>query len=260
MTNPTSGISGAQASLLVSLLQAQTQDAALSAIGGAGTAATDGTASGAGTDFAALLGALTGTTGGAGTNLASLLSGTSLDPTLLNSLTGAPAGGATSGAGVASVAAQLAADLQGPQFTSFNAATMPAAAQATFDTPGWGNGNIQCVAFVAGAYHQAGHPLPATPNASQFWSTYANQPGWTETANGQGLPQPGDIIAMSGGPSGYGHVAVVTAVLPPTNGQPGRVIFAQSNSSGTQGALDLAPNGAAIAWPGYSVQGYIRPA
>lgn len=251
----TSSINPAQASLLAALLAEQSQAAAVSALSG-DTTATDASGASQGTDFASLLAALTGTP-----------STTSADP-LLAALTGAdPLAGLTgslpaslTGANVAAVASQLAGDLTGPSNRSYDPAATPAAAQAVWNAPGWGNGNVQCVAFVAGAFSQAGTPLPATPNAGQFWSAYATQPGWTETANGQGLPQPGDILAMSGGPDGLGHVAVVTAVVPPTNGQPGRVLFAQSNAGSAQGELTLAPDGTTLPWPGYSVQGYIRPA
>ncbi len=122
----------------------------------------------------------------------------------------------------------------------------------------WGANNVQCVAFVDGVFQQAGVTLPAVPNARDFMQAYSGQAGWTEIPNGQGLPQPGDILAMSGGSSGLGHVAIVTAVVPPSNGQPGRVIFAQSNSGSSQGELTIEANGQIQSWPGYSVQGMIR--
>src|SRR5947199_8691000 len=34
------------------------------------------------------------------------------------------------------------------------------------------SGNFQCVFFVLGVYHMAGQPLPAGPNAVDFWTTY----------------------------------------------------------------------------------------
>lgn len=253
------GLTQRQAQWLVTLLREQSQSDALSALT---NSATDGSTPSSGTDFASLLTSVLGDT--SGTNSLQSLLGARGSPATAASLLSAASPSAnpvtSTGVGnqIASIATQLAGDLRGTNNQFFDATQTPLAAQQTWQTPGWGNGNVQCVAFVAGVYHQAGKTLPATPNATDFWGTYHNLPGWTEVANGQALPQPGDIIALSGGVQGFGHVAVVTGVVPPTGGQPGRVTFAQANSPTSQGSLTIAPDGSVQAWPGYQVQGFIR--
>ena len=242
MSQPTSGISAAQAQLFIALMEAQSQS--MAAALGTATTGTDGATS-SNQDFSSLLTTALGTV--------SPLMGNS--PSLLS----APVTTSTStGSRIADVATQLATDLRGPNFASYDASQAPAAAQQAWNTPGWGNGNIQCVAFVDGVYRQAGITLPTTPNGADFWGAYQGQSGWSEVANGQGMPQPGDIIAFAGGAQGFGHVAVVTGVTPPSGGQPGRVTFAQSNSPSPIGSLPIAADGTVTAWPGYRVQGFIR--
>ncbi len=249
MTQPSSGISAAQAQLFVALMQAQSQS--MAAAMDTDPTATDGTANGGSQDFASLLTSALGT--------ASPLATTTAQDTTAPATTPKGATSATGNA-IAAVATQLAGDLRGPNYASYDASQAPAAAQAAWNTPGWGNGNIQCVAFVDGVYRQAGINLPTTPNGADFWGAYRGQAGWSEVANGQGLPQPGDIIAFAGGAQGFGHVAVVTGVTPPSGGQPGRVTFAQSNSPTPIGSLPIAADGTVTAWRGYRVQGFIRPA
>jgi hypothetical protein len=270
MTSPlsaTGGISPQQAQWLVTLLQSQMQSDAVGLLADP-SATSDG--SQAPTSFADMLtSALSGVTDP--TSLTSLLGDTSTsDPlaaldgtsgasplTPLTLLSGTSPGSAT-GNQIASIATQLAGDLRGSNNQFYDVSQTPAAAEAAFNTPGWGNGNIQCVAFVDGVFRQAGITLPATPNGADFWHAYQGAAGWNEIANGQGLPQPGDIIAFAGGAQGFGHVAVVTGVVAPGNGQPGSVTFAQANSPTAQATLPITPDGTVQAWPGYQVQGYIR--
>lgn len=256
MANDLSALSPTQAQLLVSLMQAQSQTDAINTIlGSSDAAANSDTAS---TDsFASLL------TSVMGLSDATTPTAPSLDATLTaaSNLNAAPTSvsGTPTGQSIATAAQQLATDLRGANNRYFDTTQTPQAAQQAFDTPGWGNGNVQCVAFVDGAYRQAGITLPATPNATDFWSAYANRPGWTEVANGQGTPQPGDIVVMGGGAQGFGHVAVVTSVTSPANGQPGTIHIAQSNSPTATASLTLASDGNVTAWPGYPVKGFIRP-
>ena len=247
MTQPsaTGSLSPAQAQLFIALMEAQSQNIAASLTSDAldtGSATGDATTSSS-QDFASLLNTalLTGAT-----TPATTAAGTS------------DATSSASGNAIANVATQLAGDLRGANFASYDATLAPSAAQAAWNTPGWGNGNIQCVAFVDGVFRQAGITLPATPNGVDFWSAYQGRAGWQEIANGQGLPQPGDIITFAGGAQGFGHVAVVTQVTPPSGGQPGSVTFAQSNSPSPLGTLPIAADGSVTAWPGYQAQGFIR--
>ena len=263
MTNPigTGTMSQAQAQLLLSLMETQTQTAAINSFLGDATASGDSASQAQGTSFSSLLTSVLGmgakgTTASTGTD-SSLLSNGMLSA---NIIAASGTGGSATGQRIAAVATQLAGDLRGIDNRSFDAIQTPQAAQATFTTAGWGNGNVQCVAFVAGAYNQAGITLPTTPNATDFWTAYANRPGWNEIPNGQGVPQPGDIIVMGGGAEGLGHVAIVTAVTPPTNGQPGQIAIAQSNSPTAQTNITLNTDGTITSWPGYPIKGIIRPA
>lgn len=283
MTSSLSGISPQTAALYATLMEAQSQASVITALTGAPSDGTNSGAASQGDTFASLLssamnlsGSSAFTSGLSSTGLAGLngLNGLSslggIDPTtLLGSaspsslaslygLTMPATGTSSTGQSIAATATSLAQDLTGVNNNAYNPATTPLGVQQTWNAPGWGNGNVQCVAFVDGAYKAAGITLPATPNATDFMSAYANQPGFTEVANGQGLPQPGDIIVMGGGPQGYGHVAIVTNVIPPQNGQPGAISVAQSNSPSSTANLTLNTDGSVNSWPGYPVQGFIR--
>ena len=250
------GMSQSQAQLLITLMREQSQTDTLSALTSSTTDSSTSTNSG--TDFSSLLSSVLGDS--SGTNALQSMLGTPGGTGMASVALGTNAAiGTSTGNQIATIATQLAGDLRGTNNQSFDPTQTPLATQQTWTTPGWGNGNVQCVAFVAGVFNQAGNPLPQTPNATDFWSTYQNRPGWSEVANGQGMPQPGDIIALSGGAQGFGHVAVVTGVMPPTGGQAGQVTFAQANSPTSQGSLSIAANGVVSAWPGYQVQGFIRP-
>jgi CHAP domain len=274
MTTPISGIDSQQAQALISLMREQAQITAIQSLLDDGTGSSSSSGSTDSTSFDSLLsllllpevnGAVTGTTPDSlstATSTASNSPSPQATPTLASpsaSITSDASGSNSQGAQIASVALQLAGDLRGYHNLYYDPATTPAQAQAAFNTPCWGNGNIQCVAFVDGVYQQAGIPLPAAPNAVDFWSAYAHRAGWTEVPNGQGLPQPGDIIVQSGGAEGFGHVAVVTAVTPPHDGQPGQLQLAQANAPTSTATLTINASGQVQVGPGYHVLGFIRP-
>jgi hypothetical protein len=254
MSDSINAISPSQARLLADLVESQMQASAVDALSGGADAAAGGGAP-QGLDFASLLSSVLamGNPGVPTTDNA-----TSIVTSATSSAAQSSAGSTPVGQRIASIAQQLAGDLRGANHRSFDPSVTPRAAQEAWDAPGWGNGNVQCVAFVDGAYRQAGITLPATPNATDFWGTYANRSGWNEIANGQGLPQPGDIIDMGGGAQGCGHVAIVTGVTPPAGGQPGNIQIAQSNSPTSHASLGLAADGSVISWRGYPVKGFIQ--
>jgi hypothetical protein len=123
--------------------------------------------------------------------------------------------------------------------------------------------------FVKGAYALAGTPLPVAGNAIDFWSLYAHRSGWSEIASftqPRHLPLPGDIMVWEH--ATLGHVAIVTAVVPPAKGGSGNITFAQANqtSSFPHGRFvpgmvtqTLAPDLSVQTWPDFQVVGYIRP-
>ncbi len=268
MSTPVQTISPQAASLFASLAEAQLETGAIDAFSG-GSSASGSTSSssstGSGLNFASLLSDVLSIDGsGTSSSLLSALgsSGLSgLSPTVLNALlgSGSATGSSATGTSIAQTAISLANDLTGPNNTSFNPVTTPQTAQQVWNNPQWGNGNIQCVAFVAGAYQQAGLQLPVTPNAADFWPAYANRAGFSEIPNGQGMPQPGDIIVMGGGAQGLGHVAIVTAVIPPSGTTSGEISLAQANSPASQTNMTIAPSGAVDSWQGMPVLGFIRP-
>lgn len=120
----------------------------------------------------------------------------------------------------------------------------------------WHNGTFQCVSYVLGAYSQV-NPLPASGNAVDFWGLYGNRPGWLEIPVQRGLPNPGDIIVWQHAPDG--HVAIVTAVVPPTAKTDGMVTFGQANAPTALDGMPIHPDLSVSTWPGYTVLGYIRP-
>ena len=126
----------------------------------------------------------------------------------------------------------------------------------------WHNGTFQCVSYVLGAYSQV-NPLPASGNAIDFWGLYQNRPGWLEIPSAvapaaqRGLPEPGDIIIWQHAPDG--HVAIVTAVVPPTATSDGTVTFGQADAPTALDAMTIHPDLSVTTWPGYTVLGYIRP-
>jgi len=247
MSPDSTSITPAQASLMVEQMRQQAQMASASIING--TPQSDSTTSTQ--DFTSLLDSIMNSPTAA-TNL------TQTDQMAPLSLGNAPDN--ATGSRIAQTATQLAGDLQGSNNRWYDTVHTPQVAQQVWNTSGWGNGNVQCVAFVAGAYQQAGITLPSLSNATDFFANYTNRPGWSAIPNGQGLPKAGDIIAMSGGGQGYGHVAIVTSVIPPQDGKAGSLTIAQSNAPTSQTTLPIASNGQVIAWSGYPIQGFIRPA
>ncbi len=142
----------------------------------------------------------------------------------------------------------------------------------------WQSGMFQCVTLVTGAYALAGAPLPVAHNAFQFWADYANLPGWSEipsyaapAGTKRHLPLPGDIMVWWDPPPRVGHVAIVTDVVPPRNGQNGSITFAQANGPGSvingqfvPGITTqiLTPDLEVLTWSNpveYRVYGFIRP-
>ncbi len=120
----------------------------------------------------------------------------------------------------------------------------------------WHNGTFQCVSYVLGAYSQV-NPLPASGNAIDFWGLYQNRPGWLEIPVRRSLPNPGDIIVWQHAPDG--HVAIVTAVVPPTAKTDGMVTFGQADAPTALDVMPIHPDLSVSTWPGYMVLGYIRP-
>ena len=120
----------------------------------------------------------------------------------------------------------------------------------------WHNGTFQCVSYVLGAYSQV-NPLPASGNAIDFWGLYQNRPGWLEIPVQRSLPNPGDIIVWQHAPDG--HVAIVTAVVPPTAKTDGMVTFGQADAPTALDVMPIHPDLSVSTWPGYTVLGYIRP-
>jgi hypothetical protein len=131
------------------------------------------------------------------------------------------------------------------------------------------SGNFQCVFFVLGAYYLAGQPLPAGPNAVDFWTTYQNLSGWLAIP-ANGAPRPGDIAVFSGPRSGpnanpFGHVAIVIDVAEPAEGGTvGYIQLAQANGLQAVENVPLLKVSSSLwrvqAWPGYRLLGYIRNA
>jgi hypothetical protein len=152
------------------------------------------------------------------------------------------------------------------QVVTYWASTCPAGSGCWID---WQNTHLQCVMLVKGAYALAGAPLPVAGNAIDFWSLYAHRPGWSEILSATAprhLPLPGDIMVWSH--STLGHIAIVTAVVPPTNGGSGSITFAQANQTGSflhgrfvPGLVTqtMQSNLSVLTWPDYQVVGYIRP-
>jgi hypothetical protein len=104
------------------------------------------------------------------------------------------------------------------------------------------SGNLQCVEFVTAAYWLGGDPLPAAPNAQDFWTVYQHEAGW------QAIPSPtpqapalGDLIVFAGGAHleegsmvEYGHIGIVVGFDAPSATRNGSIEVAQSNGPGTK--------------------------
>src|SRR5207249_10131554 len=85
--------------------------------------------------------------------------------------------------------------------------------------------------------------FPYTTLFRSFWSLYAHRSGWMEipssapgtAAYQRSLPQPGDIMVWWDKPPAVGHVAIVTAVVPPGSSQP----RSEEHTSELQSRFDL---------------------
>jgi CHAP domain len=107
--------------------------------------------------------------------------------------------------------------------------------------------------------------MTLSANAFDLWATYSGQPGWTEVPSAEGppsargMPEPGDVMVFKD--ASVGHVAIVTAVSPPTGGANGWIQFANANSVSPYTTMPLLPDLTVdtSSWPSYTVWGYIRP-
>jgi hypothetical protein len=115
----------------------------------------------------------------------------------------------------------------------------------------WESGNFQCVSLVRGAYSQAYPMTYTTEKAADFLNLYKGKPGWI-TLSASEQPSPGDVLVMSGGSIGYGHVAIVTDV----DKSSGKVTFVSANAS-VKYADFYVKNGSP--WGNFQIAGYIRP-
>ncbi len=118
------------------------------------------------------------------------------------------------------------------------------------------SGNLQCVEFVTAAYWLGGDPLPAAPNAEQFWDTYAHQPGWQQIPSPSAFPGTakqapnlGDLMVFKEGAHlengrlvEFGHIGIVVGFNAPSADADGSIEIAQGNGPGTKLApLSLSP-------------------
>jgi surface antigen len=92
----------------------------------------------------------------------------------------------------------------------------------------WQSGNVQCVILVVAAYGLAGDTLPATGNAIDFWTLYADRSGWVRIPDGTGVPAPGDMMVFDTPNTvpNNGHIAIVVQV------QGTQVTIAEANGPG----------------------------
>ncbi len=110
------------------------------------------------------------------------------------------------------------------------------------------SGNLQCVEFVTAAYFLAGDPLPAAPDAEQFWETYGHRPGWQQIRSPSAFPDApkqapnlGDLMVFRGGAHlenghmvEYGHIGIVVGFSAPSPSADGSIEIAQGNGPGTK--------------------------
>lgn len=134
------------------------------------------------------------------------------------------------------------------------------------DCSDWASGSYQCVSFVRGAYSQV-YPMRLSNDAFGLWQTYQHVAGWQEIPAAatshlslRGLPEPGDVMVFKD--TSVGHVAIVLAVQPPTNGHAGSITFANANSSSAYDRMPILPDLTIDTreWGStYIVWGYLRP-
>lgn len=98
-------------------------------------------------------------------------------------------------------------------------------------------GTLQCAEFVQGVFGAINDPLPAGGNGADYWGNFQSRSGWKEITNsqivaGKESPQKGDIMGFGGGSQGFGHVAIVVDVQPPTPVKDGYIVTANANAPG----------------------------
>jgi hypothetical protein len=158
----------------------------------------------------------------------------------------------------------------GTMLSSFGAPAVPA--HANLDNPhescdGWGTYGLQyqCVEYVRRFYFLVKGIETREGKMERRWNGNANT--YFRTASQKGLdafenggkvhPQPEDIITFAGGP--YGHVAIITAVLPD------RIEFIEQNFSPTgTGTLAYNPvtnfvESRVVPGETFIVEGWLRP-
>lgn len=118
----------------------------------------------------------------------------------------------------------------------------------------WNDNDVECVAFVYLVMALSNHNPNAIThigNANTYWGAKDLQPPqWLQIPDGQGMPQPGDIMVMSDG--GPGHVAIVTNVTPTS------ITFANGNASQTSFTFPIKDGKVISNWNGYTLDGFIR--
>jgi hypothetical protein len=137
------------------------------------------------------------------------------------------------------------------------------------------SGNLQCVEFVSAAQWLAGDPLPRIDDAINFWSDYAQIPGWSEIPSPSDYsnlpfvpPTSGDLMIWRN--EGPGHIAIVVDYQAPTATQNGSITVAEGNAPGNRWqpfpsplpgntyTMPVSPNGVIATWPGYVVVGFLH--
>jgi len=112
-------------------------------------------------------------------------------------------------------------------------------------------GEVTCVNFVVGAMKCAGVAPPHAGDAGTWYNAYKNQSRFLVYANGTEPPQRGDLVVLSGGAEGYGHIGVILYV------DNYELRYAHSNMSTLFGELAIN-NGKVESPPGFEVLGFIR--
>lgn len=118
------------------------------------------------------------------------------------------------------------------------------------------NGDLQCVLFVAGAMECAGVGVPYAGNAGTWFDGYTGKSGFQLIPNGTATPIPGDILVLKGGPSGFGHVAIIISANIDAEGN-GTITYAHSNSDARTRTVNVE-NNEIEPRPNYEILGVIR--
>ena len=116
---------------------------------------------------------------------------------------------------------------------------------------GWGDAgvnDIDCVSYVVASMKCANLAVLAVPCAGTFENYVRGQySGYQGIRNGQELPRPGDILIM-GREGAYGHVGIVESVIPPGDGNEGKVTFIQANAGSIRSSLAISTDGTVDHW------------